>query len=208
MLPGQPPTTPRGSLNLQNARLNLTGYRNESQRLNFPNSSLIHSILDSAIYWTQIDDNQETRREIESLLVLDNFKELTKRFATRVKFLTKEGVVIRSKVGAGFSRVNPITLQYFAHGVLDFILNYQPRQIMDQNASELFLRSDSLKGHYEQIRAEISPQIPPSHYQEKQKNMIHDLLSNKGIVLGYDQKSRSCTVAKILAAVLKKYGGA
>lgn len=56
-LPGHPPTTPRGSLNLMNTRLNLTGYTRESARLNFPNASQIHAILDSAIYWTQIDHN-------------------------------------------------------------------------------------------------------------------------------------------------------
>ena len=31
------PTTPRGSINISNMRLNLTGYRKESERLNFPN---------------------------------------------------------------------------------------------------------------------------------------------------------------------------
>ena len=78
MLQVKPPTTLKGSLNLQNFNLNLSGYQNESQRLNFSNSLLIHLILDSVKYWTQIDDNQETRWEIESLLMLENFKELTK----------------------------------------------------------------------------------------------------------------------------------
>jgi|TARA_B110000285_G_scaffold217367_1_gene265656 phosphomannomutase len=38
--------------------------------------------------------------------------------------------------------------------------------------------------------------------------MMQELLANKGVVLGFDQKKRSSTIAKILAAVLKKYGGA
>jgi hypothetical protein len=30
------------------------------------------NILDSAVYWTQIDYNEETKKEVESLLVQDN----------------------------------------------------------------------------------------------------------------------------------------
>ena len=42
---------------------------------------------------------------------------------------------------------------------------------------------------------------------ENQTPQMQELLANKGIVLGYDAKPRSCTIAKILAAVFKKYGG-
>ena len=51
-MPGQALTTPRGSLNIANTKLNLTGYRKESERLNFPSAHNIHSILDSAVFWT------------------------------------------------------------------------------------------------------------------------------------------------------------
>jgi phosphomannomutase len=36
---------------------------------------------------------------------------------------------------------------------------------------------------------------------------MKELLANKGVVLGYDSKTRSCTIAKLIAAVLKKFGG-
>lgn len=193
-MPGLQLTTPRGSLNVQHAKLNLTGYRRESERLNFPMASL-HSILDSALFWTQTDFNQETRREIEALLIQDNFKELTKLFKRRVGFnfkreTARDAYAIRSKIGAGFSRINPLTVQQIAHAVVDFVINYIPRGSQEQ---ELFLKDESIT--FKQGE------------QSQQQLLMQELLANKGIVLGYDSKTRSCTIAKIFAAVLRKYGG-
>ena len=139
-LSGNPPTTPRGSINISNSRLNLTGFRRESERLNFPNHFSIHSILDSANYWASIDHNQETRREIESLLIQDNFTELKKRFKNRIKIRGSD-MPINSRIGAGFSKINPITLQQFAHGVVEFMLNYQPKYPIEQ---DIFLKEETV----------------------------------------------------------------
>lgn len=98
--------------------------------------------------------------------------------------------VLKCKIGAGFSKINPITLQQFAHGIVDFMLNYQPREDQEQ---EFFLKQPSINGSL----------APPQSHQTQ----IQELLANKGIVLGYDQKAQSCTIAKLLAAVFKKYGG-
>ena len=142
-----------------------------------------------------MDHNQETRREIESLLILDNFKELTKRFKRRLKINVppfepfgfippvEDETFIKCKIGAGFTKINPITLQQVGHGLVDFILNYQPKE------EDLFLKEETIRS------------------MRDEPTVIQELLANKGIVMGYDQNPRSCTIAKILAAVLKKFGG-
>jgi len=66
------------------------------------------------------------------------------------------------------------------------MLHYQPRH----DGEEHFLKQELL-----------SNQVPFSQLQ------MQELLANKGIVLGYDSKTRSCTIAKLIAAVLKKFGG-
>ena len=87
-----------------------------------------------------MDHNQETRREIESLLIQDNFRELTKRFRRRIKIENSEAAVY-SKIGAGFSKINPITLQQFAHGIVEFMLNYHPKFPIQQ---DLFLKEETV----------------------------------------------------------------
>lgn len=51
--------------------------------------------------------------------------------------------VLKCKSGAGFSKINPITLQQFAHGVVDFMLNYQPRENPEE---EFFLKQANSNG--------------------------------------------------------------
>jgi len=76
-------------------------------KLNFPNASDPKAILDSALYWTHIDFNEESKKDIEALLVRDDIVELTRRFRKRLEI--KDGVV-SGKLGGGFSRVNFLTL--------------------------------------------------------------------------------------------------
>lgn len=88
--------------------------------MNFPNNSDFKTILDSAIYWTQIDFNEESKKEIEGLLALDNFTELKKRFQKHIGF-GKEAGVISAKLGAGFSRINFVTIQLLGHGIAEHL---------------------------------------------------------------------------------------
>ena len=121
-----------------------------------------------------MDHNQETRREIESLLILDNFKELTKRFKRRLKINVppfepfgfippvEDETFIKCKIGAGFTKINPITLQQVGHGLVDFILNYQPKD------EDPFLKEETIRS------------------MRDEPTVIQELLANKGIVMGYD----------------------
>lgn len=59
------------------------------------------------MYWTQIDYNEETKKEVESLLVQDDVRELTQRFTRRLRF--KEDGFISAKLGGGFNRINFVT---------------------------------------------------------------------------------------------------
>ena len=72
-------------------------------------------------------------------MVQDNFREMTKLFKRRIKFDMQEGYAVKNKIGAGFARINPLTLQQLAHGIIDFVLNYQPRPCSDL---ELFLKQE------------------------------------------------------------------
>ena len=71
------------------------------------------------MYWTQIDCNEESKTEVESLLVQDDIKELTLRFSKRLSF--KPPGCIQTKLGGGFSRVNFVTMQLLAHGIGDYL---------------------------------------------------------------------------------------
>jgi hypothetical protein len=77
-------------------------------KLNFPQSDDFKAILDSAIYWTQIDFNEESKKEVEGLLVADDIKQLTKIFSSRLSFL--QSGIIQAKIGGGFNRVNFVTI--------------------------------------------------------------------------------------------------
>ena len=90
-------------------------------RLNFPLGvgADFKGVLDSAVYWTQIDFNEETKKEVEGLIVQDDFAEISKRFTTHLTF--KEPGIISAKLGGGFSRVNFVTMQLLGHGIAEYL---------------------------------------------------------------------------------------
>jgi hypothetical protein len=65
-------------------------------------------VIESATHWTQIDCNEETRKEIEAMIVKDDIKGITKRFDKRLTF--SEPGIISAKLGGGFSRINYVTI--------------------------------------------------------------------------------------------------
>jgi hypothetical protein len=69
---------------------------------------IFKAILDSAIYWTQIDFNEESKKEVEGLLLADDIKKLTKIFSSRLSFLHPG--IIQAKMGGGFNRINFMTI--------------------------------------------------------------------------------------------------
>lgn len=80
--------------------------------------SLPEDLRERAQEWLTLDKNQETRSEIESLIEARNVTELTGRLASRMTFGTAG---LRSKMGAGFSRMNDLTVIQTTQGFCKYL---------------------------------------------------------------------------------------
>lgn len=69
--------------------------------------------------WLRLDKDPVTRREIETLAAEKNAKELESRLSTRLTFGTAG---LRARMGAGFSRLNCLTIVQTSQGLADYIL--------------------------------------------------------------------------------------
>lgn len=82
-------------------------------------SSTGDSELDAAVWqWLQWDKNPKTRGQIESLLRDGKNKELRERLCSRMSFGTAG---LRSAMGAGFSRINDLTIIQTTQGMYHYL---------------------------------------------------------------------------------------
>ncbi|KAI9267914.1 hypothetical protein BDA99DRAFT_504345 [Phascolomyces articulosus] len=69
--------------------------------------------------WLSLDQNDETRTEITSLLEAGSYDELKKRLGTRIEFGTAG---LRAKMEAGFSRMNDLTVLQTSQGLAKYLV--------------------------------------------------------------------------------------
>ncbi|KAK9454932.1 hypothetical protein V1511DRAFT_375514 [Dipodascopsis uninucleata] len=81
------------------------------------------SIDDLVQEWLELDQNPETRSEIEALAEAGNTKELELRLRNRIQFGTAG---LRSKLQAGFSRMNDLTVLQASQGLAAYVVKTLP----------------------------------------------------------------------------------
>ncbi|XP_056417052.1 glucose 1,6-bisphosphate synthase [Hyla sarda] len=87
-------------------------------------SSTGDSELDAAVWqWLQWDKNPKTRGQIETLLQDGKNKELRERLCSRMSFGTAG---LRSAMGAGFSRINDLTIIQTSQGMFQYLARSFP----------------------------------------------------------------------------------
>ena len=69
--------------------------------------------------WLRMDKDEATRNEIEELVKQDNVKELEMRLGSRLTFGTAG---LRARMGAGFSRLNSLTIIQTSQGLAQYLL--------------------------------------------------------------------------------------
>lgn len=69
--------------------------------------------------WRRLDKGEETRSEIESMVNMGNVNELRVRLCSRMKFGTAG---LRAPMGAGFSRMNDLTVIQTSQGLCSYLL--------------------------------------------------------------------------------------
>ncbi|XP_019858103.1 PREDICTED: phosphoglucomutase-2-like [Amphimedon queenslandica] len=80
--------------------------------------ALPEELREKAQEWLTLDKNQDTTSEIESLIEARKVTELTARLASRMTFGTAG---LRSKMGAGFSRMNDLTVIQTTQGLCKYL---------------------------------------------------------------------------------------
>ncbi|KAI5806223.1 hypothetical protein EDC01DRAFT_639179 [Geopyxis carbonaria] len=82
--------------------------------------------------WLKLDKNETTRAEISALVAADNEPELEKLLGTRIQFGTAG---LRSRMQAGFARMNDLTVMQASQGLAAYILAQKQLQPGDRKAS-------------------------------------------------------------------------
>lgn len=86
--------------------------------------SLIHmSVYELANEWLRIDKDDSTRKEIQDLLDSKNEVELGQRLHGRISFGTAG---LRAQMGAGFTRMNSVTVIQASQGLAEYLLGQVP----------------------------------------------------------------------------------
>ncbi|KAL8760430.1 MAG: hypothetical protein Q9199_000054 [Rusavskia elegans] len=81
------------------------------------------NVSDLADQWLRLDKDPSTRAEIQSLLAQNNLDELEHRLSTRLTFGTAG---LRAQMGAGFARLNSLTIIQTSQGLAEYLLSAQP----------------------------------------------------------------------------------
>ncbi|KAI4222825.1 MAG: hypothetical protein LQ349_007554 [Xanthoria aureola] len=81
------------------------------------------NLLDLADQWLRLDKEPATRAEIQSLLAQKNLDELEHRLSTRLTFGTAG---LRAQMGAGFARLNSLTIIQTSQGLAEYLLSVLP----------------------------------------------------------------------------------
>jgi phosphoglucomutase/phosphopentomutase len=74
--------------------------------------------------------NEVTRKEIHNLVDAKNYDELRARLMNRMEFGTAG---LRSRMGAGYSMMNDLTIVQTAEGFLDYLRNFFGLETLQQN---------------------------------------------------------------------------
>lgn len=69
--------------------------------------------------WMKLDTNEQTRNELKSLMERNEWKELEERLCSYISFGTAG---LRASMGAGFSRMNHITVMQASQGLCSYLL--------------------------------------------------------------------------------------
>ena len=77
-------------------------------------------MVDLAKEWLRLDKDEETSSEIRELLEQQNFAELEIRLSTRLSFGTAG---LRAQMGAGYSRINSLTIIQTSQGFAAYLVN-------------------------------------------------------------------------------------
>nr|CAG8494229.1 3697_t:CDS:10 [Entrophospora candida] len=87
------------------------------------------SVIESLVQeWLRLDKNPSTRAEIEKLYDERNIEELGKRLLNRISFGTAG---LRSKMEAGFSRMNDLTVIQASQGLCVYLLDTLPTSVVN-----------------------------------------------------------------------------
>lgn len=86
---------------------------------NHQSSHIMTSILDLAHEWLRLDQNTDTRKEVETLLAQHDTPQLERIMRKRIAFGTAG---LRATVGAGFSRMNDLTVIQASQGLAAYLL--------------------------------------------------------------------------------------
>lgn len=80
------------------------------------------TIQDLTQEWLRLDENQSTREQVQTLLAEKNVAELNKRMLKRIAFGTAG---LRATMGAGFSRMNDLTVIQASQGLAEYLLQHE-----------------------------------------------------------------------------------
>ncbi|KAL9000884.1 MAG: hypothetical protein Q9169_000639 [Polycauliona sp. 2 TL-2023] len=80
--------------------------------------------LELADQWLRLDKDPATRAEIQSLLAQNRIEELEQRLSTRLAFGTAG---LRAQMGAGFARLNSLTIIQTSQGLAEYLLSTLPK---------------------------------------------------------------------------------
>ncbi|KAI5790662.1 phosphoglucomutase-like protein [Peziza echinospora] len=84
------------------------------------------TILEKAANWLEVDKNETTRAEIQSLIDAKDYAELTNRLDERIVFGTAG---LRAKMQAGFSCMNDVTVIQASQGLGAYILSQFGKEV-------------------------------------------------------------------------------
>ncbi|KAL8658913.1 MAG: hypothetical protein Q9226_000704 [Calogaya cf. arnoldii] len=80
-------------------------------------------VLELVDQWLRLDKDPVTRAEIQTLLAQNNIDELESRLSTRLDFGTAG---LRAQMGAGFNRLNSLTIIQTSQGLAEYLLSTLP----------------------------------------------------------------------------------
>ncbi|KAL2058512.1 hypothetical protein ABVK25_001240 [Lepraria finkii] len=80
---------------------------------------MMTKVEDLAKEWLRLDRDEETSSEIRELLEQQHFTELEARFSARLTFGTAG---LRAQMGAGYSRINSLTIIQTSQGLAAYLL--------------------------------------------------------------------------------------
>jgi hypothetical protein len=77
--------------------------------------------------WLQLDNNDSTRAEIQSLLDSDNHDELSRLLCKRIEFGTAG---LRAKMGAGYINMNDVTVMQASQGLCQYLTDQMGSEVL------------------------------------------------------------------------------